>query len=152
MNGQAAGARLISALMVAATIVGCGAKQLAYSPVFTLSIDEARSTVRRGFEEQQPPYRPTSVEVTDEKIDLVFHRIRSKKVLFVTAGTVSVPEPKTLYFDDLGKTDLFYKNGRYFVRIWDRTGQFRFWLVFPELPSAERFADAVAVLEKAFVK
>ena len=136
--------------MIAVAIAGCSAKRLSYSPVFQFTVEEARAVVARGFEEQHPAYRPTSVEVTDDKINLLFHHIRTKRGLFINPSAVTVPEGKTLYLDDLGITDLSYKKGYYIVRIYDRSPRARLRVYFRELPKAERFSDAIAVLEREF--
>jgi hypothetical protein len=115
---RAVALRPIHFALIAAAASGCGAKQLSYSPVLRFSIDEARSIVGRTLEEQHRKFRPTSVEVTDEKIAVIFHRTRTKRVFLINVGVVSIPEPDTLYFDDLARTDLFYKK----VSIWFACG------------------------------
>jgi hypothetical protein len=137
--------------IAAASFAGCGAKRLAYSPAPGFSVDEARSIVLRTIEEQHRRYRPASVSVTEEKIEIVKHRVKTKRFLLVPTS-VAVPETKTIYFDKLGTSDLFLKDGFYLVRVRSSDGRRQLRVFCRDLATAERFADAIAVLADAFAR
>lgn len=145
---RTSGMRLVHATLLAIFLAGC-AKHLSHSPTPRFSVDDARAVVTRTLEEQNDPHRPTSIEVTDEKIDVVYHRV-SRRVFSLFAGATTIPQGKTIYFDDLGTPDIYHRRGLYLVRVRDRSHRIRLQVFCRERSAAERFADAIATLQREF--
>jgi len=142
--------RSLCMAIIALVGIGCGAKQISYSPSLRFSLDDARAIVERTIEEQHPAYRPTTVEVTNEKVDAVFHRRGSKFARALTwpfASAAGSTDAVTIYFDDLMEPRLFRKRS-YYIMILQSGAGIPLKVYCRNRARAERFMDALAVLKK----
>lgn len=105
-----------------------------------LTRDEARSTLKRAFEEQPEKFRPVRVEIGDDAIRLEL----STTVSRWTAGLASIEKGETYYFSNLADVQLIQNKGRLLIELSNREGSVRRWVFFYNQKQATAFLDAMS--------
>ena len=112
---------------------GCGSKQPAYTPTASLSIEDAKRVIYRSLETQTHPYGANEIEIAKGKLS--FSQVRWRG-----------PVPTVFYFENLGKMDMTRKKKGEVVRVFDKGGVRRFYVVIPDRELAKQFMDAMLVM------
>lgn len=123
--------------LVGVVLTGCSSL-ISYTPALDLHPADAMRVVERSLEEQ-PTGAATEISVTPERASFAS---RQRRLI----GSESGPLRITFYFDTFGRTDLMAHKGKYIVRVWDRSGVFRFRVYFADEARAKRFMDAMGSL------
>jgi hypothetical protein len=108
---------------------------------------EAMAIIRQVIEEQPRPFDVTSVDVTNERIHVVKHVVKSKKFLMVQ-GVTTVPTSSTVYFNNIGQVEISSNGGLYVVTVQDKRQSSRLRVYSSDETSARRFVDALMVMSE----
>jgi len=112
-----------------------------YEPNARLTRDEARSTLKRTFEEQPEKLRPVAVEIGDDAIRLGFSTVKSS---FLSGALAGIEKRETYYFSNLADLQLVQNKGRWLIDLSNRGGSVRRWVFFYNQKQATDFLDAMS--------
>lgn len=101
-----------------------------------MPVQPAAQVITRCLEEQ-PEDAPSDIEITEEKLSFT---VQDGGLM----GWGKRPAPTTLYFDSLGRLELFKRKGLWIVKVWNDSGIFRFRVIVANRERAERFIDAMS--------
>jgi len=110
-------------LFLGATLTAC-ATVIPHDPNLTLSQEDAKAALRRGFEEQPANFRPPAIEVGDDSIWLGTSR-------------------EIYYYANLEDPQLLQKRGRYQIELSNVEPSVRRWVIFYSQDKAFAFLDAL---------
>jgi hypothetical protein len=139
MNRSSFGLRLF--LLLQALMMSACSTVIPYEPKAHLTREEARSTLKRVFEEQPEKLRPVTVEIGDDAIRLGFSTVQST---FLTGALASIEKRETYYFSNLTDLQLVQNKGRWLVDLSNRGGSVRRWVHFYNQKQATDFLDAMS--------
>lgn len=88
------------------------------------------ATVERTLREQPGAYAPVSLEINRDRFTAKHNR----------------QTPVTIYFNSVGEVRMFKKGREYRMRVIDRSGAGRMWVVTRNEDQARRFVDAITQL------
>ena len=125
------------AVILATGLAACSSAK-PYTPTSRLPpVETAKQTIERCLVEQPGTYAAADITITEEKLTFATQVRR-------LIGASSGPAITTFYFDSLGKMDLIKHKVGNIVRVWDKSGVFRFRVVIPDPIRAQSFMDAMA--------
>lgn len=131
------------AILTAAVLVtsACSTVIIQHEPDPRLTREEARSILKRAFEEQPEKLRPVAVEIGNDAIRLGFSTVKSS---FLSGALANIEKRETYYFSNLADLQLVQSKGRWLIDLSNRSGSVRRWVYFYNQKQGTDFLDAMS--------
>ena len=121
-------------------LIGCAATQLQYTPMATDDPSKDKMIIEQVLQEQPSEYVPDVIEITDNYLKWQKEVIRRSRL---TGGVTTVPGVKVVYFNSIGKIELYQKTKWYIVLVYDDNQVRRCRVLTRDEHKAQKFMDAI---------